>query len=208
MWLFRPVGKTLPISLIHIYWCETLGWEEAPRPHPLPQPGQVSTKNRLHVTQILLFVSRLAPESSPYPPPLCSSPALGLPSNCGRVAEIFSLLQAKARQYHGPRRGTGWGPGRGRLVLWGNLHTSVCLVMGSGETGPQSPGEGGGWNTAVVVMQGWWIHRRRSSLQNAKRSSGAKRPRPRTLTHHLPVVHSGPKGHFHSLGLSFSPVIK
>lgn len=67
---FRPVGKTLPISLIHIYWCETLGREEARRPHPPPQPGQVSTKNRLHVTQILLFVSRLAPESSPIPPPL------------------------------------------------------------------------------------------------------------------------------------------
>lgn len=188
MWLFRPVGKTLPISLIHIYWCETLGGEEAPRPHPLPRPGQVSTKNRLHVTQILLFVSRLAPESSPYPPPLCSSPPLGLPSNCGRVAEIFSLLQAKARQYHGPRRGTGWGPGRGRLVLLGNLHTSVCLGMGSGETGPRSPREGGGWNTVVVVMAGggWRMHRHRSSLHKTKRS-GAKRPRPQTRTCHLPV---------------------
>lgn len=91
--------KILPISLIHIYWCETLGWEKVPAPtHPPPQPGQVSTKNRLHVTQILLFVSRLAPEPTPHSP-------LGLPSNHGRVAETFSLLQAKARQSCGPRGG-------------------------------------------------------------------------------------------------------
>lgn len=116
------MGKTLPTSLMHIYWCELLGWEEAPTP-TASRPGQVSTKNRLHVTEILLFVSRLAPESSPFPPPLGSPhPPLGLPSNCGRVAEIFSLLQAKARQHHGPRRGAGRGLGRGHPMLWGGPH--------------------------------------------------------------------------------------
>lgn len=48
------------------------------------------------------------PSLLPFAPPATTTP-LGLPSNRGRVAEIFSLLQAKARQNHGPRRGVGWG---------------------------------------------------------------------------------------------------
>lgn len=73
-------------------------------------------------------------------PPLCSPhPPLGLPSNRGRVAEIFSLLQAKARRHHGPRRGAGWGRG-GEGVL--------C----SGETLiPQSARGHGQWGDRALV---------------------------------------------------------
>lgn len=129
--------KILPISLIHIYWCETLGWEKVPAPtHPLPQPGQVSTKNRLHVTQSLLFVSRLAPEPTPHSP-------LGLPSNHGRVAETFSLLQAKARQSCGPRGGYRVLREKAPYALEGPEVVPYALSIGSRETGSQSLSEAG-----------------------------------------------------------------
>lgn len=162
---------------------------------PLPPlaalPGQVSTKNRLRVTQILLFVSRLAPESSPFPPPLAPpTPPLGLPSNCGRVAEIFSLLQAKARQHPGPRRGAGWGLAE---VVSCALGEPGCLgvlwawaVRGQGLTAQEKLADGRQW---------WWEHRHRSGLCEAEGSGGARRPS-------SPAVHSV-LSHLLSLGLSF-----
>lgn len=63
---FRPVRKTLPISLIHIYWCETLGWEKAPAPTHCPSQARLALRTgSMSPTQILLFVSRLAPERPP-----------------------------------------------------------------------------------------------------------------------------------------------
>lgn len=133
---FRPVRKILPISLIHIYWCETLGWEKVPAPtHPPSQLGQVSTKNRLHVTQILLFVSRLAPEPTPHSP-------LGLPSNHRRVAETFSLL-AKARQSCGPRGGYRVLRERAPWALEGPGVVPYALSIGSRDTGSHSLSEAG-----------------------------------------------------------------
>ena len=181
---FRPVGKTLPISLIHIYWCETLGWEEAPRPHPPPRPGQVSTKNRLHVTQILLFVSRLAPESSPFPPPLCSPPPpLGLPSNRGRVAEIFSLLQAKARQHHGPRRGVGWGLCSGGTSL--PRSAPGCGQWGDRASEPRERGR-----RKRVAVTRWTGTQTGTQSTERWRSGGARwpRPEPSPVTHWLCVL--------------------
>jgi hypothetical protein len=126
MWPFRPVGKTLPISLIHIYWCETLGWEEAPAPTWRPSQARLA----LRTGSMSPKSYSLSPDWLQSPPPPSSSLLphtqipLGLPSNRGRVAEIFSLLQPKARQHHGPRSGA-VGLGERELVLWEDYATPI-----------------------------------------------------------------------------------
>lgn len=148
---FRPVGKTLPISLIHIYWCETLGCEEAPAPTHHPSQARLA----LRTGSMSPKSYSLSPDWPQSPPPSLlpfapPHPPLGLPSNWGRVAEIFSLLQAKARQHHGPRRRAGWGLGDRASCALGEPDTSVCPGMGSGKTGPHSPRGGRGWDRVVM----------------------------------------------------------
>lgn len=110
------------------------------------------------------------PSLLPLAPP---NPPLGLPSNCGRVAEIFSLLQAKARQHHGPRTGAGWGLGRGRPVFWGEPHyLGVLWAWTVGRLRAPEKVENG---------REWWdgqVHTQGSRPRKVERSSPSPSPSP------------------------------
>lgn len=187
---FRPVGKTLPISLIHIYWCETLGWEEAPA--PTRRPGQ--TRLALRTGSMSPKSYSLSPDWLQSPPPsllpFAPPPPLGLPSNRGRVAERYFL-------YYKQEQDSIMAPGGSRLraVLWRDLYLSLLLGVGSGETSLK-PRERERAEAEVVVTR--WTGAQMGT-QSTERLEEAAEPGDPGLSPHLSPTGSASLGQVTSL---------